>query len=217
MGSSIHQAIIKEIAISYNPKDITRISTIGDRIVSVCDRQELTYYFYVIDDPKTKDELNAFSTPGGYVYIYKKFLDMLDENQLAFVVAHEISHIVSRHSLKRMQGATGAGLAMLASIFVPGGNPEFTQGLQLGLGQVLMAYSRQDEFNADELAIKYTKALGYDARAGIAVMEKLYAENKKDIRPISYFRTHPYTGERIAHMKKILQLPLAPEDYANQM
>jgi len=50
---------------------------------------------------------------------------------------------------------------------------------------------REDEFNADEQAVKYTKICGYDSKAGINVMEKLYKEEKKTINPISFFSDSP--------------------------
>ncbi|MBU2101986.1 MAG: M48 family metalloprotease, partial [Candidatus Omnitrophica bacterium] len=70
-------------------------------------------------------------------------------------------------------------------------------------------------FNADELAAKYLKMVGYDPRIGIDVLEKLYKENKKEIRPLSYFRTHPYTAERIRHIKETLHLPIDVNDFIN--
>ncbi|MDD4955356.1 MAG: M48 family metalloprotease, partial [Candidatus Omnitrophica bacterium] len=91
----------------------------------------------------------------------------------------------------------------------------FAQGVSFALAQLMAAYSREDEFNADEIAVKYTLALGYDPKAGINVMEKLYKDNKKKLNPISYFRTHPYTAQRIAHIKETLHLPLDVADYIN--
>jgi predicted Zn-dependent protease len=215
IGQNIARQISSQFKISNNPYDIERVNKIGQRIVEVCDRQEINYYFYVIEeDEKGEKEKNAFSLPGGYVYIFKDLLDMLDDNELAFVLAHEISHIVSRHVIKKLQAAMGYNLLILASIGTTR-DAQFTQGLSFALAQIMVAYSREDEFNADELAVKYLKMLDYDPKAGIEVTEKLYKENKKELHPISYFRTHPYTAQRIRHIKEELHLPLSPEDYLN--
>ncbi|MCK9573698.1 MAG: M48 family metalloprotease [Candidatus Omnitrophica bacterium] len=216
MGQVISKEVAKEMRISNNPHDIERINKIGKKIVEVCDRKEISYYFYVItgDEKGDTEDKNAFSVPGGYIYVYKALLDDLNDDELAFVLAHEIGHVVSRHVIKKLQAAMGYNLLILAS-GAASHDGQFTQGVSFALAQIMAAYSREDEFNADEIAVKYTHALGFDPKAGINVMEKLYKENKKRIYPISYFRTHPYTAQRIAHIKETLHLPLDVADYIN--
>ncbi|MEI8348834.1 MAG: M48 family metalloprotease [Candidatus Omnitrophota bacterium] len=216
MGQNIHKEVVKQFKLSGNPSDIERINTIGNKIAGVCDRKEIHYYFYVVgaNDKGEGDEKNAFSVPGGYIYVFKALLDDLTDDELAFVLAHEIGHVVSRHVVKKLQAAMGYDLILIASAGAAR-DPAFTQGLSYALAQIMAAYSREDEYNADELAIKYTQTCQYDSKSGIEVLEKLYKENKKVIRPLSYFRTHPYTAQRIAHMRETLHLPLTAADYIN--
>ncbi|MFH1772467.1 MAG: M48 family metalloprotease [Candidatus Omnitrophota bacterium] len=215
MGRNISNMVENEFNISLNPGDIKRITESGQRIAEVCDRQEISYYFYVIEaDSKRENEFNAFSLPGGYVYIGKDLFDLLNDNELSFVLAHEVAHIVSRHHIKKLQAAIGYNLLLAASSATVSGR-ESSQGLSLALATIMSAYSRQDEFTADELAAKYMVSIGEEPTAGISVLEKLYKENKKKIRPLSYFRTHPYTAERIRHIRETLHLPLSVEDYIN--
>ncbi|MFA7677753.1 MAG: M48 family metalloprotease [Candidatus Omnitrophota bacterium] len=215
MGCKIAKQITKEFRISSNPYDIERVNTIGQKIIQVCDRGELSYYFYIIEtDEKGEGAVNAFCIPGGYVYIFKGLLDMVNDDELAFVLAHETGHIVSRHHIKQLQAAMGYNLIMAASAGAKA-DPEFTSGLSFALAQMLTAYSREDEFNADELAIKYCELAGFDPQAGLEVLEKLYEEDKKNIRAISYFRTHPYPAQRIRNIREALHVPLEPEDYIN--
>jgi len=211
LGQNIAKQIASEYKISENPYHIDRISRIGRKIAEVCDRQEINYYFYVIEK---EDEKNAFALPGGYIYIFEELLEMLNDDELAYVLAHEVGHIVSRHIIKRLQAAMGYNLLMIAATQAPS-DPEFVSGLSFALTQIFLGYSREDELNADELAIKYCKLTGIDPKAGITSLEKLYQEDKKTIRPLSYFRTHPYTANRIRHIKEVLYLPLSPEDYMN--
>ena len=211
IGRAISHQISAKLKILKDPSYLKRLRSIASKIVAVCDRRDIHYYFYIID----KDEKNAFSLPGGYVYIYKGLMDILTNQELAFVVAHEVGHIVSRHAIKRLQASMGINLLMLASTAVHT-NPEFLQGLSFTLAQVMMAYSRQDEFNADELATKYLKLAGFDPTAGIRTLNKLYEEEKKGpIREYSYSRTHPYVAQRISHIKEYLGLPLGINDYIN--
>jgi len=216
LGQNVAKQVAKEMKISNNPSDIERVNKVGQKIAEICDRKEISYYFYVVtgDEKGETDDKNAFSLPGGYIYIFKALLDDLNDDELAFVLAHELGHVVSRHVMKKMQAAMGYNILIAAS-GATSHDPQFTQGLAFALAQVMVAYSREDEFNADELAVKYMQELNYDPKAGINVMEKLYKENKKKIYPISYFRTHPYTAQRIAHIKETLHLPLDARDYIN--
>lgn len=210
IGQNIARQVAAEYKISTNPYDISRVTQIGEKVVAVCARREINYYFYVIEE----DEKNAFSVPGGYVYVYKGLLDLLNDDELAFVLAHEVGHIVSRHSIKRLQSAMGCNLLLIASIGFPS-DAQFSRGLQFALAQIMAGYSREDEFTADELAVQYVKESGLKPAAGIDVLEKLYQENKKKLQPISYFRTHPFTAQRIKHIKETLHLPIDVNDYIN--
>jgi len=216
MGQNIAKKIYQEFKLSNSPDDIQRLNEIASRITDVLDRRELSYYFYIIEeDQESKSQVNAFSLPGGYSYIFRGLLDILDnDDQLAFILAHEVGHIVSRHHMKRLQAAMGYNLLNVVASAAKTSS-EFRSGLSFALLQILAGYSQEDEFNADELAVKYCKLAGFDPFAGIEVLEKLYKESKKTIRPLSYFRTHPYPAQRIRHIKEALQFPLGVDDYIN--
>jgi beta-barrel assembly-enhancing protease len=215
MGRNIHRKIAQEFKLSQNPYDLERLELITQKLLQVVDREELAYYFYIIEeDDRGKNEINAFSLPGGYCYIFKDLLDLLDDDELAFVLAHEMAHVVSRHHVKRLQAAMGYNLLVVASTQAQA-EPGFTQGVSFALAQIMVAHSREDELNADELAVKYTKAAGFNPAAGISLLEKIHDESRKKISPLSYFRTHPYQAQRVRRIKEVLRLPLAVDDYIN--
>ncbi len=215
MGENIAKKIAREFKISSNPFDIERVDKVTSRLLKFVDRKEISYYFYIIEeDDKGKGQVNAFALPGGYVYIFKDLLDLINDDELSFILAHEIGHIVSRHSIKRLQAAMGYNFLVVVSK-AANASPQFSRGLSFALAQILVGYSREDELNADELAVKYCRSAGFDPEAGIAVHEKLYAENKKKVRSLSYFRTHPFTSQRIRRIKETLHLPLDVNDYIN--
>ena len=156
--------------------------------------------------------------PGGYVYIYKGLLDMLDnDDQIAFVLAHEIGHIAARHHIKLLQAALGYNLLVLASSQMQtSGNISQLQGINLILATILSGYSQEDEFLADQLAIKYTEKAGLKTEEGLAVLEKLQEANRKEgPHEISYFRSHPFIPQRIRRIKQTLGLPLELKDIIN--
>jgi predicted Zn-dependent protease len=210
IGQNLARKIRNEFRISRNPYYIERVNRLGKKISEICDRREINYYFYIIED----DQKNAFSIPGGYIYIYKGLLDILDDDELAFVLGHEVGHIVSRHAIKKLQAYLGYNLLILASNTVPS-DPQFSKGLSFALIQIMSGYSKEDEFNADELAVKYCSLIGLDPKAGIRLLKKLYQKKKNKLQPFPYIRTHPYTAQRITHIKKVLHIPLDVDDYIN--
>jgi len=211
LGRNLAGEVARQFKLSYAPSYLERVNRIGKRLVKVCDRKELFYHFYVIDE----DEKNAFCLPGGYIYIFKGLMDIANDDELAFAIAHEIGHTVARHHIKKLQASLGTKLLILAATGVK--SPQFQEGLSFALAEIMCAYSCEDEFTADELAVKYTKKAGFSPQAGITLLEKLYKIYKKEeISGSSLFRTHPYISQRIKHIKKILNIPLSVSDYFSE-
>jgi len=187
-----------------------RVEAIMDRISAVADRRDLVYTIRVLDD----DAINAVSLPGGYVYLFKGLVDKVkSDDELAGVIAHEVGHITAKHALKRLQASYGFLLLQVAAM--ESGSSDAVYGVNVLYTTVFLAYSRQDEYEADRLAVKYTQKAGYDPAAMRNVLELLKEENAKHLRPISYFRTHPYMNERIAALNKEIQGHMKFRDYLN--
>ncbi len=175
-----------------------KIKKIGERLVKVCDRKDIPYRFIVVDFPGK----NAVSLPGGYVFISKELVDFCqNEDEIGSVLAHEIGHIVAKHGIKRMQ-ASYLGLIGIAG-GTSLGDGELTKGILASLRALFSAYSREDEFTADELGAKYMRLAGYDVKAMIDLFSRLDEEirYRSDRGRIDYFRTHPYLTERIHNIR----------------
>lgn len=151
---------------------------------------------YIIND----DVLNAFALPGGTTFYYTgliKFLD--DEASLAGVMAHEIAHSDRRHSTNRL--TKQYGYSVLLS-FILGNNPSIAAQVagQLAMGLGTLAFSREDEYEADEYAVRYLSDTDYDPR-GVAYF---FIKMDPDETPkaMTYLSTHPSPLDRI---EKIMQ------------
>lgn len=191
MSRSIDKYFEKKIVTDIDINE--RVGKIFNKIVDVCDRNDIVFFFKIIDE----DQLNAVSLPGGYIYIFKKLVDETDDDELAGVIAHEIGHITARHAIKRLQASYAATLLQIATA-VPTQTRGVAAGVNMALNSVFTQYSQQDEFQADALAVKYMKKAGYDPKKMISTLQKLRAQQQKDpIRPYSYWRTHPYLVERM--------------------
>jgi predicted Zn-dependent protease len=170
------------------------VNEVGQKISRVCDRTDIEYKFKVID----KKEINAFACPGGFIYIYTGLLDILDnEAQLACVLSHEVSHLVARHSIKKLQNIYG--YSILAQIAL-GDKAEGVAGdiVNIAATLILQGYSRDNEFEADRYGILYAKNAGYNPKGMLEVFEK-FKEMEGNPPPavLGLLSSHPPAGDRI--------------------
>jgi predicted Zn-dependent protease len=171
----------------------------------VSDRQDIEYNFYVLEDK----ELNALTLPGGFIYVNNGLVKILNDDELAYVLAHEIGHVAARHIAKKLQSSMAyqliLGIAFTSVGDSAGGN---AQGIASGVDAVYnlvdLAYSRKDEYEADRLAVKYAYKSGFDPYASISSLEKIKKEEGPNWKVLGYFRTHPYVDERISALKSII-------------
>lgn len=148
--------------------------------------------------------INAFATPGGYIYVYKGLLKYLDnEATLAAILAHEVAHAENRHSTQRMTKAYG--LQVLLGV-VLGSSPSTIESIAGNLfsGLSLMYNSREDEYEADEYSFKYLKSTIWYPGAGKFFFEKIADEtNNSEFQEL--FSTHPLDQKRIDALNKLIQ------------
>lgn len=182
-----------------------RVSQIGQKILSSSEAGEAPYpfEFHVLADPET---VNAFALPGGQVFITEALAGLLEsEGELAGVLAHEIVHVVGRHSAEqvaRMQLTEGLTGAAVMATYDPQ-NPSSAQQAAMAqmVGQVVnMRFGREDELESDRLGVAYMADAGYDPRALIRVMQVLEEANQGP-RPPEFMSTHPDPGNRVAEIE----------------
>lgn len=206
LGNDVHQKLKSEFKFSKQTSKIERLRRIGRRVAQVSDRQDYQYHFFLIE----KDEMNAFTTPGGNIYLFSGLMDKLPtDDQIAFVLAHEVGHCAARHTVKKYQAALGYNL--LGSIVLGQVGGETAREITSMSSNVIMnlvfsAYGRQDEYEADRLGVKYLRSAGYDPKASIAALEILQKESKNAVGGPTILRSHPHLPDRIKEVKKEIEL-----------
>lgn len=143
------------------------------------------------------DSVNAFAMPGGYVLVSSGLLKSLEsEDELAFVVAHEVAHVARRHHYQvvqrqRLAEQAAKGLQTLAQ-------DSDTAKLAQASGQIYArGLDKSAEFEADRLGVEYMTKVGYDPAAALSVLEKLQRMKGNDPRTELLFSTHPSPAERL--------------------
>jgi len=194
------------------------VRDIGMRMAAVCDRP-MPYDFAVLNS-KTP---NAFALPGGRIYITSGLLkELKSEEELAAVLAHEITHVCARHSVKGLQRELGSDVVMQGIGFVPfGGYVGLAVGVGASVGKTLSgtAFSRSDEYQADEIGLRYMKRGGFNPRGMPAMLARLGSiPEAATVRVFEVLSTHPQAHKRIVHSKEIIERdyadspPLPPPD-----
>ena len=137
--------------------------------------------------------LNAFATPGGYMYFYTGIIQFLDdEAEFAGVMAHEMAHCDRRHSTDNL--TKNYGISIMLGMLLgnnPGQLAEIAGGLASGLSS--LAFSRQNEYEADQYAVKYLSGTDYDPRGLAGFFEKLEGHPT----PPTFLSTHPSPDDRV--------------------
>jgi predicted Zn-dependent protease len=212
MGKSIAKQVETKFKEDTNYTNQEKVALIGQRLAAVCDRKDLIFYFTVLDE---KDTENAFALPGGYVYIFKALLEKLDDDEIAAILAHEIGHVCAKHTIKRLQA--GLGYQVLQILVMRGAEDNYTRRKAYeAFAQLMLAYSRSDEFEADALAIKYLRKAGIDQKAMLRVLDKLIKwQMEKPTTPKRYWYTHPYLSARRSTVNQQITGQINFDDYIN--
>lgn len=143
----------------------------------------------IIDDDET---LNAFCTPGGYIYVYTGLIKYLDkEDQLAGVMGHEIAHADQRHSTRQMTKMFGIQVLLAALA----GNQETLAQITAGL--INLKFSRGHETEADNYSVEYLSGTHFNCAGAAGFFEKIGGEGA----PPEFLSTHPNPANRVENIK----------------
>lgn len=158
VGREMHEKMMAEGAAYDNQSLQEYVNRIGQSLVSNSDRPSLGFTFTVLDNP----DINAFATPGGYIYVNRGLMAFLDnEAELAGVISHEIGHITARHvSRQNTAQMTNKTLGFLAYVFT--GSREVAEASNMAGTALVRGYGRDHELEADGLGARYMHATGYD-------------------------------------------------------
>lgn len=181
-----------------------RVRSIGLRLARVSERPNLPWTYHITRDPT----VNAVAAPGGFIFVTSGLLRFVQsDNELAFVVGHETTHVAHRHAVdlaqKDMELQFGA---LLVTQILFGGNMGAYYISQLGRALMDAKYSRDKEFEADHYGVVFAQKAGYDPTAALAFFERLLqTEKAQPGAMIHAFEDHPDTPARITAVRTELR------------
>ena len=193
IGVELEKQISQELRIVKERK--FNLKKIFNNMMRHVDRTNINYGYKVVET----DEVNAYAIAGGRMFFNTGILNFLEtEDEIAFVMAHEIAHNELRHCIKRVQYA-----AIASSI-----DPSFGEIVQLAYGIYLMPYTKYDEYEADELGVWLMKKAGYDKQGAVdffTKLEELEKEYGMDNRDAvnDFISSHPTARDRRDRVEKL--------------
>jgi len=197
IGQEVAIEVEKKYKVCQDPGLNDWVKEIGQRLTAVCERKNLKFKFKVLE----REDVNAFALPGGFIYVNKGLLAMVEDNsELAGVLGHEIGHVTCRHGVKKLQNQMGYSL-LLSILFKDDDAAQRIANTAFTL--VSLGYSREDEFQADKLSVIYSHRAGYDPEGIMKFLQKLRQMEKREPSEVETFlSTHPPTSERIKKIKQ---------------
>lgn len=209
-GAKAHPELLAEFGGLYDGPQAAYVTSVGRRIAvqSSLSTQQNDFTISLLNSSVN----NAFAIPGGYVYVTRQLMALMnDEAELAGVLGHEVGHVAAQHSKKRQSAATrNSILGVLGQVLVGAvaGDSGLGQLLQRGIGtgsQLLtLKFSRTQEYEADDLGIRYLAKAGYDPRALSSMLASLAAQTALDSKTEGknstlpeWASTHPDPASRV--------------------
>ena len=205
-GAKVAREFEEQVAI-YPGEFLTNyVDSVGRRLVAALDNTPYYFRFKIID----QSEPNAFATPGGYIYVSRGIMALINsEDELAGILAHEISHVTLRHHARQVQRGVLPGVLTL-----PGRAVGKVVGEDVGnminapleaVGKTYMSsYGRGQESEADSNGMRLAARAGYDPSAlggALNNLERTVALLSGENRNFSFFDSHPQTPTRVAEIE----------------
>lgn len=201
-GASEAKRVSEEIGLVDDPQLADYVSTLGARLVQQLQSNDFTYTFHVVDMP----EPNAFALPGGFIYVSRGMLTLVNsEDELVTVLGHEIGHVAARHASRRLTLAApfaiATGISSFATSIVSPKLGNVVAGIGGMTGSLVVApYSREQEREADRLGMQLAARAGWNPGALskiLATMEQEERLHGGGADRFSFFASHPSTPERV--------------------
>jgi len=201
LGAYLSKEIGEQFTLDHDAEKNEWLQNMGTRLSDRINHNKREFTFAILNSP----EVNAFALPGGFIFITNLLLNFCDsdENEIAFILGHEIGHVIKGHALDRM---VANHLIGAISKLGPGSGAVGGMAKQTLVKLLYSTYSQDQELEADIFGIRIAGAAAYDAKAALTFMQRLKDKRQdKDGLPLEkYFSTHPAHEVRLRNMRQYL-------------
>jgi len=198
IGRGIAATIAGRYPVSTDAALARYVNLVGLTVASADPRGDISYHFAVLETPA----VNAFATPGGYIFVTRGALGIMQsEAELAGVLAHEVGHVNRKHVINQIR-KSDTMREVRDQLDIQGAVLDRAVGA--GTNAIFMGYSRDDELEADSLGLEYASAAGYDP-GGLAAFVARLNQHAGEGPVAEFFATHPKPDDRVERLHAIAQ------------
>jgi predicted Zn-dependent protease len=200
VGRDLAQAFLDQVEVNRDPELAQWIGDLGNQLVVCVKNRQWPFHFYVIQSI----EFNAFALPGGFIFLTAGLLELCqwDRSELAFVLGHEMGHVLHRHAIDRVM-ASSVITATVGRI-LPGGGLLRAPVTSLVSTLLHQGYSQDQEFEADRMGVRLLRGAGLETQAAIRLLTRLQSQTGDASILGSYFSSHPPLDVRIDHVARLI-------------
>jgi len=201
VGHDMAREIKRHLQLDLEPQAAHILQQVGSNLARCVVDKRRTFTFEIVKGT----EPNAFALPGGYIFVTRSLLELCESNldQLAFIIAHEMSHVIRGHAIDHFINNSAIALGSRAAPI---------RGLiarwlhTVGVKFLESAYSQDLELEADTLGARLIAAAGYDPQAPVKLLSRLAKLNRSANQSVlgSYFSSHPAFDLRIKRVNRLL-------------
>ncbi len=208
LGREAADEVEQTIGLVHDPRPLEYVRRVAGRLAETVQRPDIAWQFNIADD----DTPNAFALPGGWVYVTRGLLVLLNtEEELAGVLGHEMSHVTERHAARQARATTPFNVLFGVPAAILGAVSPTLGGIVGGTGQLLSKvtlapYSRDQEREADERGVALAARAGWDPLGLGAALHTLHEEEALgggDPDRVGFLATHPSSRERVASIQEL--------------
>ncbi|MFB3854398.1 MAG: M48 family metalloprotease [Vicinamibacterales bacterium] len=197
LGEAVSQKVRERYGVVQDKAVHRYVALVGTVLAQAGSRPGLDYRFIVLDT----DGVNAFAAPGGYVHITRGALGLIrTEAELAGVLAHELVHVTSKHTIKAIQ--KGKFIRMAAEETLSANDALFAQLVDRTTELVMAGFGRAEELESDQVGIRVANKVGYDPKGLAAVLARIDERNQGRSEKQGLWASHPEMAERLQRIAR---------------
>ncbi|HUT31460.1 MAG TPA: M48 family metallopeptidase [Sedimentisphaerales bacterium] len=202
VGQDLARQIKGQLKPDPEPRTAQMLNEVGFRLAACVANKLRRFSFETVEG----GEPNAFALPGGFIFVTRSLVELCEwqEDEVAFILGHEMSHVMRGHAMDRIISNSAIAMGARAAP-IRGSLSRWLQ--KVGVRFLESAYSQDLELEADRLAVRLTEAAGYDPKASIRLLSRLAEISQRSTSSTlgDYFSSHPHSEVRIRDVKNLLR------------
>jgi predicted Zn-dependent protease len=201
VGRDIARSLMDEVSPDDTPQTVEILNDVGPRLAERLTNREREFSFRGMLTP----DVNAHALPGGFIFVTRGLLELCgwDRDAAAFILGHEMAHVVKGHAMDQILNRTAMSVASRTPMAVGVLRHRMAE---IGLHLIHQAYAQDQELEADRFAARLARSGGFDPRAGLTVLGLLEQSSRRHQEPeiFTYLSSHPPVELRKAELKRFL-------------